>query len=271
MSATPIPRSLALAIHGDMALSQIDELPPGRTPIVTRVMRGTSRSRKEAYQLLKQQIADGGRAFIVFPVILESENFPDLRSAVEEYEELQKGYLSGFKCGLVHGRLHPAEKEEAMRKFKEGETQVLVSTTVVEVGIDIPEASVMLVEHAERYGMAQLHQLRGRVGRGARESLCILLTSNAASVARLRALEKSQDGFHLAELDMHFRGPGDLLGKRQSGHLPDFTLARLEEDGEVMIKARDFAQQLLTEYPNLDGLPALRRELSMRRPPIGLG
>lgn len=267
MSATPIPRTLALALHGDMSLSQINELPPGRSPIITKLFVDEPEKRAEAYRILREEVNAGGRAFIVFPLIEESEYFPQYRAAEVEYEILStEGFLKGLRCGMVHGRMSSVEKEEAMNLFKLGETQVLVSTTVIEVGIDIPEATVMLVEHAERYGMAQLHQLRGRVGRGKRQALCLLITSTQNSLGRMKTLEKSQDGFFVAEMDMQFRGHGDLLGKKQSGHLPEFHLARYETDGDVLLQAREGAEEVMKADRRLQNSPQLRRELAIRRP-----
>eukprot|EP00271_Cylindrocystis_brebissonii_P000476 TRINITY_DN10581_c0_g1_i1.p1 TRINITY_DN10581_c0_g1~~TRINITY_DN10581_c0_g1_i1.p1 ORF type:complete len:428 (+),score=86.65 TRINITY_DN10581_c0_g1_i1:70-1284(+) len=264
MSATPIPRTLALAMHGDSAISQISEIPPGRGTIVTKLFVDAEDTRREAYQLLRDEVKAGGRAFVVFPLVGLSDAYPLMRAAKVEYEELtRKGRpLAGLACGLVHGQMDHEERRATMGRFKSGELQVLVATTVVEVGIDIPEATVMLVEHAERYGMAQLHQLRGRVGRGARSSLCILLASTEHSVGRLKPLVDSQDGFHLAELDLRFRGHGELLGKKQSGHLPDFLLLRYDTDGEIIEMAREAAEDLVTR---LDELPKLKRELASRR------
>ncbi|KAL2634821.1 hypothetical protein R1flu_006300 [Riccia fluitans] len=269
MSATPIPRTLALAMHGDMALSQITELPPGRPETATYAILGDKKGRQEVYQRVRKELESGGQVFIVYPVIEESEELPDVRAAESEYKNLELEFKE-YKCGLVHGRMRTHEKEEAMELFKAGETKVLVSTTVIEVGIDIPEASMIVIEHAERYGMAQLHQLRGRVGRGTRDSSCILLASRSSSLERLKMLETSRDGFYLAEIDLKLRGPGDLLGKQQSGYLPEFHIARLEKDGEILEKARVAAEELLQLHPNLEGLPRIRQELSMRRPPSAL-
>ncbi|KAL3693006.1 hypothetical protein R1sor_006657 [Riccia sorocarpa] len=269
MSATPIPRTLALAMHGDMALSQITELPPGRPETATYAILGDKKGREEVYQRVRAELESGGQVFIVYPVIEESEELPDVRAAEGEFKNLELEFR-GYNCGLVHGRMRSHEKDEAMVKFKAGETKVLVSTTVIEVGIDIPEASMIVIEHAERYGMAQLHQLRGRVGRGTRDSTCILLASRSSSLERLKMLESSRDGFYLAEIDLKLRGPGDLLGKQQSGYLPEFHIARLEKDGEILEKARVAAEELLQLHPTLEGLPRIRQELSMRRPPSAL-
>jgi ATP-dependent DNA helicase RecG len=198
-------------------------------------------------QRVRKELEAGGRVFVVFPVIDESEEIPELRAAETEFKNLEEEFKE-FKFGLVHGRMRTQEKEEAMERFKSGETQVLVSTTVIEVGIDIPEASMIVIEHAERYGMAQLHQLRGRVGRGTRASSCILLGSRPSSLTRLKLLETSRDGFYLAEIDLQQRGPGDMLGKRQSGFLPEFNIARLETDGDVLEQARQAAEVQFVPY-----------------------
>lgn len=270
MTATPIPRTLAFALYGDMALSQINELPPGRIPVKTYAMIGNEEGLYSAFEMVRKELGGGGRVFIVYPIIDESEEFPNLRAATAEFERIVEEF-KGYRCGLVHGKLKPNEKEDAMNGFKSGQTQVLVSTTVIEVGIDILEASMMVVMNSERYGMAQLHQLRGRVGRGTRESTCVLLTSSPKSLERLKVLEESSDGFYLAEVDLQLRGPGDMLGKQQSGHLAEFSLARLDEDGEIMIQARKTAEEILDEYHGLEGLPRLKQELSFRQGLDSLG
>ncbi|CAM6050174.1 unnamed protein product [Sphagnum compactum] len=270
MSATPIPRTLALAMHGDMSISQITELPPGRPQTVTHAFQGNAKGRGQAYEMMRKELKGGGRVFIVYPVIELSENVPDLRAAETEFENIADVFEE-FQCGLVHGRLKSQEKDAAMEAFKSGKTQVLVSTTLIEVGIDIPEASMIVVEHAERYGMAQLHQLRGRVGRGTRPATCILLGSTAHSLERLKLLESSTDGFYLAEIDLKLRGPGEVLGKRQSGFLPEFGLARLDEDGPILEQARSAAEDVLCSHHCLNDLPRLKQELSIRRPPVPLG
>ena len=191
--------------------------------------------------MVRKELESGGRVFIVYPIIDESEDLPNLKAATTDFTRIIEEF-KGYSCGLVHGKLKPNEKEEAMEDFKSGRTQVLVATTVIEVGIDIVEASMMVIMHAERYGMAQLHQLRGRVGRGTRKSTCLLLTSSSTSLERVKVLEECNDGFHLAEVDLQLRGPGDLLGKQQSGHLAEFSLARFDEDGDLMIQARRTAE-----------------------------
>lgn len=266
LTATPIPRTLALTIHGDLDVSQIDELPPGRKAIKTTVLGGKERA--EAYDLIRREIALGRQVYIVLPLVEESEKL-DLRSAMEEHARLQETIFPDFSVGLLHGRMSSADKDTAISAFRDKETQILVSTTVVEVGVDVPNASVMLIEHAERFGLSQLHQLRGRVGRGADQSFCLLMTSSKSEVAmqRLRVMEQSQDGFFISEMDMRFRGPGQVLGTRQSG-LPDFALASLVEDQEVLEIARTAATNLLAEEAkDGDGLtrwPLMEKELERR-------
>ncbi|MEY3964145.1 MAG: hypothetical protein RLZZ106_1400, partial [Cyanobacteriota bacterium] len=222
MTATPIPRTLALSLHGDLEVSQIDELPPGRTPIRTAML--SAGEREQAYQLIREQVALGQRAYVVLPLVEESEKL-DLRSAVEVHQQLSTQIFPDLQVGLLHGRMPSPEKQAAIGAFAAGHTQVLVSTTVVEVGVDVPEASVMVIEHADRFGLAQLHQLRGRVGRGAAASYCQLINDsrNALARQRLEVLVHSTDGFEIAEMDLRLRGPGQVLGTRQSG-LPDLAL-----------------------------------------------
>ncbi|TVR06998.1 MAG: ATP-dependent DNA helicase RecG [Phormidium sp. GEM2.Bin31] len=262
MTATPIPRTLALTLHGDLDVSQIDELPPGRKPIQTTVLAG--KQRLEAYDLIRRQMAMGHQAYVVLPLVEESEKL-DLKSAVEEYERLQEVFPN-FRVGLLHGRMTSAEKDAAIAAFHGHDTQILVSTTVVEVGVDVPNATVMLIENAERFGLSQLHQLRGRVGRGGDRAYCILMTHPKASPdakQRLEVLESSQDGFLIAEMDMQLRGPGQMLGTRQSG-LPDFVLASLVDDREVLILARDAAERVIRKDPSLERYPRMKAELEIR-------
>ncbi|MCS5700686.1 ATP-dependent DNA helicase RecG [Cyanobium sp. FGCU-52] len=263
MTATPIPRTLALSIHGDLDVSQIDELPPGRTPVRTEVLRGSERAR--AWGLVREQVALGQRAYVVLPLVEESEKL-DLRSAVEVHRHLAEEEFPDLAVGLLHGRLNSEQKQRAIGAFARGESQILVSTTVVEVGVDVPEASVMVIEHAERFGLAQLHQLRGRVGRGAAASHCLLLHDgdNALARQRLEVLARSSDGFEIAEMDLRLRGPGQVLGTRQSG-LPDLALASLADDGAVLEQAREVARQLLAQDPDLARHPGLRQALEEQR------
>jgi ATP-dependent DNA helicase RecG len=222
MSATPIPRTLEMTYHADLDVSRIDELPPGRKPVTTRLV-ATAR-RGEVLARIRAACAEGQQAYWVCPVIEESKDL-DLQAALDAYEEL-RGELPGLRVGLVHGRLAPAEKAAAMQAFAGGKTQLLVCTTVIEVGVDVPNASLMVIEHAERFGLAQLHQLRGRIGRGARASDCILLFQAPLSDgarARLKVIYENADGFAIAEQDLALRGPGEFLGERQSGQLLRFA------------------------------------------------
>jgi ATP-dependent DNA helicase RecG len=262
MTATPIPRTLALTLHGDLEVSQIDEMPPGRQAIQTTALTG--RERTHAYDLIRREIAQGRQAYIVFPLVEESEKL-DVRAAVEEHQQLQESIFPEFKVGLLHGRMSSAEKEEAINLFRDNNTQILVSTTVIEVGVDVPNATVMMIENAERFGLSQLHQLRGRVGRGAAQSFCLLMSSSKTADARqrLNVLEQSQDGFFIAEMDMRLRGPGQVLGTRQSG-VPDFALASLVEDGEVLILAREAAEKVIMRDETLQSWPLLKDELKYR-------
>ncbi|WP_017718299.1 ATP-dependent DNA helicase RecG [Kamptonema formosum] len=260
MTATPIPRTLALTLHGDLDVSQIDELPPGRKPIQTAVLSGQERT--HAYDLIRREVVSGRQVYVVLPLVEESEKL-DLKSAIEEYQRLQEVVFPEFQVGLLHGRLSSADKEAAIGKFRAGKTQILVATTVVEVGVDVPNATVMLIENAERFGLSQLHQLRGRVGRGADKSYCLLLASPRASADarhRLNVMAQSQDGFFIAEMDMRLRGPGEVLGTRQSG-LPDFMLASLVDDQEVLILARDAAEKVMEGDATLNSWPQMKAEL----------
>ena len=263
MTATPIPRTLALSLHGDLDVSQIDELPPGRQAIATEVLR--SGERQQAYDLIRSEVAKGQRAYVVLPLVEESEKL-DLRSAVEVHQSLSETVFPDLAVGLLHGRLSSEAKQAAIAAFASGETQVLVSTTVVEVGVDVPAATVMVIDHAERFGLAQLHQLRGRVGRGADQSYCLLIndSSNALARQRLDLLARSNDGFEIAEMDLRLRGPGQVLGTRQSG-LPDLALASLSSDGAVLEQARTVAQQLMAQDPELSSWPVLAAMLRAQR------
>jgi ATP-dependent DNA helicase RecG len=248
MTATPIPRSLALTVFGDLELSVIDELPPGRQKIETRLLRPIERSR--AFNFTRSQIDAGRQAFIIFPLVEESEKI-DAKAAVEEHERLQQEEFEGYNLGLLHGRMSADEKAAAMGKFRAGEIDAMVSTSVVEVGVDIPNASVMLVEGANRFGLAQLHQFRGRVGRGPHKSYCLLISDqdNEAANERLSAMESTDDGFKLADLDLEQRGPGDFLGTRQSGFV-ELRMASLT-DVHLIEKARREAQRLFAVDPEL--------------------
>ncbi len=246
MTATPIPRTLSLTLYGDLALSVIDELPPGRTPIRTRVIGEEKRA--EAYSFIRKELEQGRQAYIVYPLVDDSEK-SDLLAATADAERLQQEIFSDFRLGLLHGRMKTAEKEAVMAAFKEGGIQMLISTTVIEVGIDVPNATVMMIEHAERFGLAQLHQLRGRVGRGADASTCILMRSRRGSEdgrKRLQVMAETTDGFRIAEADLEIRGPGEFLGTRQAG-LPDFRVANLLRDGSVLELARKEAFRLAND------------------------
>jgi len=262
MTATPIPRTLALTLHGDLDVSQIDELPPGRQAIQTTVL--SSKERSQAYDLIRREVASGHQVYVVLPLVEESEKL-DVRSAIEEQEKLQKSIFPEFRVGLLHGRMSSADKDEAITKFRDKETDILVSTTVVEVGVDVPNATVMFIENSERFGLSQLHQLRGRVGRGSSRSYCLLMPGSKATEAmqRMKVLEQSQDGFFIAEMDMRLRGPGQVLGTRQSG-LPDFALASLVEDQEVLELAREVAQMVIDSDESLNQWPVVRDELERR-------
>ncbi|MBW4575842.1 MAG: ATP-dependent DNA helicase RecG [Aphanothece sp. CMT-3BRIN-NPC111] len=262
MTATPIPRTLALTLHGDLDVSQIDEMPPGRQAIQTTVLTGKERT--HAYDLIRREIAQGRQAYIVLPLIEESEKL-DVRAAVEEHQRLSESIFPEFKVGLLHGRMNSAQKDEAISAFHAQQTQILVSTTVVEVGVDVPNATVMMIENAERFGLSQLHQLRGRVGRGSDRSYCLLMSSGKTADARqrLNVLEQSQDGFFISEMDMRFRGPGAVLGTRQSG-LADFALASLVEDQEVLEIARDAAEKIILRDETLERWSLLSAELEYR-------
>jgi len=248
MTATPIPRSLALAAWGELDVSTIDELPPGRTPISTEVL--PVKKRREVYKRLREELKGGGRAYVVFPVIEGSD-----AASVEEMGERVREFLSDIPSAVLHGRIPAAERERTMAAFAAGEVRVLIATTVIEVGVDVPEATWMIVESAERFGLAQLHQLRGRVGRGTRPSRCIALHGRLteAGERRLQAFEETTDGFRIAEDDLAIRGPGELLGLRQAG-LPGFRVARLPDDLEWLEKARDDARELLSRLGELEPL-----------------
>ena len=250
MTATPIPRTLALTLYGDLDVSVIDQMPPGRQSIVT-VLR-TEAKRGQIYSFIKGELRQGRQVYVVCPLVEESEA-SDLKAATEMAERLSAEIFPEHPVGLLHGRMSVAEKERVMREFRDGAIQMLVSTTVIEVGIDVPSASVMLVEQAERFGLAQLHQLRGRVGRGPWKSYCILLASGALSREarrRLQAMTESQDGFRIAEVDLQLRGPGEFFGTRQSG-LPEFRVADLLRDSAVLEEARQEAFTLIDADPDL--------------------
>lgn len=245
MTATPIPRTLALTLYGDLDLSVLDELPPGRTPIITR--RISDDRSTEVWDFVRKQITAGHQAYIVYPVIAENEE-TELKAAIKMYRELSSKTFADFKVGLLHGRLDPELKDQVMRMFQRGELQILVATTVIEVGVDVPNATVMVIEHAERFGLAQLHQLRGRIGRGAAKSYCVLMTGGKTTEEaerRLDAMVRTNDGFEIAELDLELRGPGEFFGTRQAG-MPDFRVASLIRDRQLLEAARREASAVLS-------------------------
>lgn len=250
MTATPIPRTLSMTVYGDLALSVIDEMPPGRSPVKTRVIPEAGRER--AYDLLRKVVSRGQQAYIVYPLVEETEK-SDLLAASEGAEYLKNEIFPEARIGLLHGRLTPDEKQAIMARFRDRDLDILVSTTVIEVGIDIPNATLMMVEHAERFGLAQLHQLRGRVGRGNLPGECLLLKSIKCSEdgnRRLEVMAETTDGFRIAEADLEIRGPGEFLGTRQSG-LPDFRVANILRDGQLLAEARQDAFRLVQETGGL--------------------
>jgi ATP-dependent DNA helicase RecG len=246
MTATPIPRSLAMTVYGDLDVSVIDELPPGRTPIETTVVGEDQR--QEVKKLIKREVSAGRQVYVVYPLVEESEKM-DLRNAKERFEYLRDTVFPRLPVGLLHGKMKPAEKEQVMSEFVAGRIKILVSTSVIEVGVDVPNASVMIVEHAERFGLSQLHQLRGRVGRGAEKSYCVLLTSDkrtAIAEERLGIMAQTSNGFLIAEKDLELRGPGELLGTKQSG-LPEFRIGNLVRDQQLLEQARREAEFYLSK------------------------
>lgn len=247
MTATPIPRTLALTVYGDLDISWIREKPRGRPPIQTRVMR--ERDRMKVYDQIRRTLTAGQQGYLIYPLVENSEKL-DLRSSTDMYERLRREVFPDFKLGLLHGRMKSEQKEEILNRFKAGQIQLLISTTVIEVGIDVPNATLMVIEHPERLGLSQLHQLRGRVGRGSAVSHCVLLCDEFVT-QRLRIMEKTEDGFEIAEEDMRLRGPGEFLGTRQSG-LPGFRVGHIVRDAALLRVAREEAQALLKADPNLE-------------------
>jgi ATP-dependent DNA helicase RecG len=253
MTATPIPRTLALTVYGDLSVSEIAKPPASRKPIVTAWV-GAERS-SDAYRRLRRHLDEGRQAYVVCPLIEESETSV-ARPAEAEAERLRRGELKGYRVGLMHGRLRPAERRELMAQFKSGDLDVLVATTVIEVGVDVPNATIMIVQEADRFGLATLHQLRGRVGRGAEQSYCLLISRprdelTDSAKERLEALVATTDGFELAEKDLEIRGEGQLLGTRQSG-LSDLKFTRLRADRELLERARAAARELVDVHGPLD-------------------
>ena len=257
MTATPIPRTLALTVYGDLDVSVIDEMPPGRSPVLTKLFFESRR--REAYTFIEEELKKGRQVYIVYPLVEETEK-SDLKAATEMAEHLQKDIFPKWKVGLLHGRMKGDEKEAAMSSFKSGATHILVSTTVIEVGVDVPNATVMVIEHPERFGLAQLHQLRGRVGRGGHQSYCILMGPRMfadEARERLTAFSRTTDGFRIAEEDLRLRGPGEFFGTRQSG-LPDLRAANIIRDADLLEKARAEAFELIQQDPGLSRYPLLR-------------
>ena len=250
MSATPIPRTLALIIYGDLDISVLDEMPKGRMPIDTFFIDGGKRQR--AYHFVKKHVAEGRQGYVICPLVEESENGGDLKAAQSYAASLSEGYLNGCRVGLLHGKMKGAEKDTIMQQFTAGELDVLVSTTVVEVGVNVPNAVIMIIENAERFGLSQLHQLRGRVGRGQWQSYCILISDarNEAAVSRLRTMCQTTDGFAIANEDLKQRGPGDFFGSRQHG-LPDMKIADMMTDMQIFTMAQEAAKAILADDPVL--------------------
>lgn len=262
MTATPIPRSLALTVYGDLELSVIDKLPPGRKPIKTALRPGSARSK--VYEFIKEEIAKGYQAYIVYPLVEESDKL-NLKAATMEYEKLSQTVFPDLRLALMHGRLSPEEREKITAAFRSGKIDILVATTVIEVGVDVPNANIMVIENAERFGLSALHQLRGRVGRGARQSFCILITgekTSATAAERLAAIASTQDGFQIAEFDLKLRGPGEFLGERQHG-LPSFRMADIVTDLNLLKVARKYAFDIISKKIKLssDELAILRDEI----------
>jgi ATP-dependent DNA helicase RecG len=266
MSATPIPRSLAMVLYGDMEVSFLDEMPPGRSPIKTKVYY--EHNRRAVYQWVIKELSAGHQAFVVYPLVEASEELAQVRDATQMAEKMRQGVFKEFGVGLVHGKMSTAERDDIMRRFRDRAIGVLVATTVIEVGIDIPNATVMVIEHAERFGLSQLHQLRGRVGRGSAAGYCLLINRaprNPLAEKRLRVMEREHDGFKIAEADLAMRGPGEFLGTRQSG-LGDFRLANLVRDARILMAARKEAQVWLEQDPDLSGSASAElREILLHR------
>jgi ATP-dependent DNA helicase RecG len=265
MTATPIPRSLALTVYGDLDVTVLDELPPGRQEVVTTVLPNGSPRRSKLYDFIRERVAAGERAFVVTPLVETSEALEEVAAAQEVHRRLAEEVFPDLSVGLVHGRLPGAERDGVMERFRSGEVSVLVATTVIEVGVDIPEATVMVIEDADRFGISQLHQLRGRVGRGAHKSWCVLFSAADESEPnpRLAAVAATADGFVLAERDLELRGEGSLFDTRQSG-LPDLKLAKLARDVKVVAATRADAAELVRADPDLDGHPLLAAEVRRR-------
>jgi ATP-dependent DNA helicase RecG len=251
MTATPIPRTLAMTLYGDLDVSVIDELPPGRKPITTS--HRTENHRMRVFGFMKEEIAKGRQIYVVFPLIEESEKM-DLKNLMEGYEVLSREFpIEQYQISIVHGKMKPADKDFEMQRFVRGETQIMIATTVIEVGVNVPNASVMVIENTDRFGLSQLHQLRGRVGRGADQSYCILMTDFKLSTdarERIATMVRTTDGFEIAEADLRLRGPGNIEGTQQSGLL-NLHIADLGRDGAILKTAREIAMRILEKDPEL--------------------
>ncbi len=250
MTATPIPRTLAMTLYGDLEISLIDELPKGRKPIITTHQFDSQRLKVNGF--IRSQINSGRQIYVVYPLIEESEKL-DLKHLMDGYESMSRSFPD-VAISIVHGQMKSEAKEFEMKRFVKGETKIMVATTVIEVGVDVPNASVMVIESAERFGLSQLHQLRGRVGRGAEQSYCILMTGvklGADTKTRIETMVRTNNGFEIAETDLKLRGPGDLMGTQQSGAL-DLLIADLSKDGQILQQARESAVAILTQDPNLE-------------------
>jgi ATP-dependent DNA helicase RecG len=252
MTATPIPRTLAMTFYGDLDVSAIDELPPGRKPIST-IHRFESH-RLRLFGFMREQIALGRQVYVVYPLIKESETL-DFNNLMDGFEAISRSFpMPSYQISIVHGKMRPEDKDFEMQRFVKGETQIMVATTVIEVGVNVPNASVMVIESAERFGLSQLHQLRGRVGRGAEKSYCILMTGDKLSKEaqkRMETMVQTNDGFEISEVDLQLRGPGDLMGTQQSGVL-DLKISNLSKDSQIVTLAREMAKKMLSEDPNFE-------------------
>jgi ATP-dependent DNA helicase RecG len=273
MTATPIPRTLALTLYGDLDVSVLDELPPGRTPVVTRVVADERAG--EVWEFVHKQIAGGHQAYVVYPIIEENEE-NEIKAAKQMHRQLREKIFPNLHVGLLHGRLASDEKEHIMREFQQGKIEILVATTVIEVGVDVPNATIMVIEHADRFGLAQLHQLRGRIGRGAAKSYCLLMRGPKVSEEgerRLDAMVRSNDGFQIAELDLELRGPGEFFGTKQAG-IPSFRVANIVRDRELLEAAKREAAFVISapnnEVPNSELDRALREMRSRWSQSYGL-
>ena len=260
MTATPIPRTLTLAIHGDLDMSEIDELPAGRKTIETQIVN----KKADAYKLIKSELDKGNQAYIVFPLIDESETL-SAKAATVEYERLSKTVFKNYKLGLLHGKLKDDQKDQIMQAFRNKELDILIATTVIEVGVDVPDATVIMIESSERFGLAQLHQLRGRVGRNDKQSYCLLASGSSSQTSRerLAIMEKTNNGFVIAQEDLRIRGAGDIVGLKQSG-LSDTALQGLVDQEELLVYARNSAKQLVDTNPELEGLARLQNRIKQR-------